>query len=388
MADGTYLDHAASTPMRPEAVAVMLPFLTDHPGNPSGGHAAARTAKTALEEARETVADVLGAAPGEVVFTAGGTEADNLAVKGGARAARRTDGLDGVVTTAFEHKGVLAAAHRLEREGFRVAEAAVTTAGIVDLDDLASRLDERTAVVSVMGVNNELGTIQPLPEVAALVRDRAPRARLHTDAVQAVPWVDVAILAAGFDLVAISGHKFGGPKGAGALVVRRGVVLDAEIEGGGQERGLRAGTVNVAGAVALATALRLTHDRRAAETARIDRLRDRLERGLLDTIPDALVNGDPTRRTAGHLHVAFPGVESEALLMLLDQQGLCAAAGSSCSSGAAEISHVLAAMGMDRSRAVASVRLSLGYASTDADVDRALELVPTAVARLRAPAPV
>jgi cysteine desulfurase len=383
----TYLDHAASTPMRPEAVAAMLPYLADHPGNPSGAHAAARAAKTALEEARETVAAVLGARPDEVVFTGGGTEADNLAVKGGARAARRLDGLDGVVTTAFEHKGVLAAAHRLEREGFRVTEARVTPAGLVDLDDLAARLDGRTAVVSVMGVNNELGTIQPLPEVAAIVRERAPRARLHTDAVQAVPWVDVATLAADVDLVAISGHKFGGPKGVGALVVRGGVEVDAEIEGGGQERGVRAGTVNVAGVVALATALRLTHERRAEETANIAAWRDRLQVGLLAAVPDAFVNGDAAHRTAGHLHVGFPGVESEALLVLLDQQGLCAAAGSSCSSGATEISHVLAAMGMDRARAQSSIRLSLGYASSTADVDRALALIPAAVAQLRAPVP-
>src|SRR6478752_5887141 len=278
----TYLDHAASTPMRPEAVAAMLPFLSDHPGNPSGAHAAARAAKTALEEARETVASVLGARPDEVVFTAGGTEADNLAVKGGARAARR-----------------------LEREGFRVTEAGVTPAGLVDLDDLATRLDDRTALVSVMGVNNELGTVQPLPEVVAIVRDRAPQARVHTDAVQAVPWVDVATLAAGFDLIAISGHKFGGPKGVGALVVRRGIVLDAEIEGGGQERGVRAGTVNVAGVVALATALRLTHDRHVEETARIAALRDRLQTGLLAAVPDAFVNGDAAHRTEGHLHIGF-----------------------------------------------------------------------------------
>jgi cysteine desulfurase len=383
----TYLDHAASTPMRPEAVAAMLRFLADHPGNPSGAHAAARAAKTALEEARETVAAVLGARPDEVVFTGGGTEADNLAVKGGARAARRVDGLDGVVTTAFEHKGVLAAAHRLEREGFRVAEAGVTPAGLVDLDDLAAHLDDRTALVSVMSVNNELGTIQPLPEVATIVRERAPRAHLHTDAVQAVPWVDVATLAADVDLVAISGHKFGGPKGVGALVVRHGVEVDAEIEGGGQERGVRAGTVNVAGVVALATALRLTHERRAEETARIAAWRDRLQAGLLAAVPDAFVNGDVAHRTAGHLHIGFPGVESEALLVLLDQQGLCAAAGSSCSSGATEISHVLAALGMDRARAQSSIRLSLGYASSTTDVERALALIPAAVAQLRAPVP-
>lgn len=382
-----YLDHAASTPMRPEAIAAMLPYLAEHPGNPSGSHAAARAAKTALEAAREDVAAVLGATPDEIVFTGGGTEADNLAVKGVARAQRRAAGLDGVVTTAFEHKGVLAPADRLGGEGFRIARAGVTEQGLVDVDDLAAHLDAATAVVSVMAVNNEVGTIQPLAAVAAAVRTLAPQARLHTDAVQAVPWVDVAALASGCDLISISGHKFGGPKGFGALVVRRGVDLVPEIEGGGQERGLRAGTVNVAGAVALATALRVTHDQRAEELARIAALRDRLEGGLLAAIPETFVNGAVTDRTAGHLHVGFPGVESEALLVLLDQEGVCAAAGSSCSSGATEISHVLAAMGMDTSTAASSVRLSLGYASTGADVDRALAVIPTAVARLRAAVP-
>ena len=239
--------------------------------------------------------------------------------------------------------------------------------------------------VSVMAVNNELGTIQPLPDVAAAVRATAPQALLHTDAVQAVPWVDVAILAGGWDLVAISGHKFGGPKGVGVLVVRGGVPLDAEIEGGGQERGIRAGTVNVAGIVALATALRITHEQRSEETRRIGALRDRLRDGLLAAVPGAFVNGAPDSTTAGHLHVGFPGVESEALLVMMDQRELYAAAGSSCSSGATEISHVLVAMGMDRDAATSSIRLSLGYASTDADVDTALAVIPRAVAQLRAP---
>ncbi len=371
--------------MRPESIEAMLPFLSEHPGNPSGSHGAARAAKTALEEARETVAGVLGCSPNELVFTGGGTEADNLAIKGGARAARRRAGLDGVVTTAFEHKGVLAAAHRLEAEGFRVAETSVTAQGMVDLDDLARRLDGSTALVSVMAVNNEIGTIQPLPEVGALVRRLAPQALLHTDAVQAVPWVDVSLLAAGWDFVAISGHKFGGPKGVGALVIRGGVPVDPEIEGGGQERGIRAGTVNVAGVVALATALRITHDRREMETARIARLRDRLRDELLRAIPDAFVNGAPDRQTAGHLHLGFPGVESEALLVMLDDRGVYAAAGSSCSSGATEISHVLAAMGMEKDAATASIRLSLGYASTDSDVAAAVAAIPRAVAQLRTP---
>src|SRR3954451_22154811 len=273
----TYLDHAASTPMRPEAIAAMLPYLADHPGNPSGTHAEARAGKTALEVAREVVAGILGCAPSEVVFTAGGSEADNLTIKGVARAARARAGLDGVVTTAFEHKAVLAACVRLDAEGFQVTESSVTPDGIVDLDALADALDRETAVVSVMLVNNEVGTIQPLDEVAALLEERAPQARFHTDAVQAVPWLDVGKATAVCDLVSISGHKFGGPKGVGVLVIRDGVEIQPEIEGGGQERGLRAGTVNVAGAVALAEALRVTHEQRAEEVARIRGLRDRLQ---------------------------------------------------------------------------------------------------------------
>jgi cysteine desulfurase len=368
--------------MRPEAVAAMLPFLSDHPGNPSGGHAVARAAKTALEAAREDVAEVIGCGPSEVVFTGGGTEADNLAVKGAAHA-RLEAGVDAVVTTAIEHKGVLAAAQRLETDGFRVTRVGVDRGGIVDLDQLVDALDEHTAVVSVMLVNNEVGTIQPLADVAALVSERAPHAVLHTDAVQAVPWLDVAASTVGADLVAISGHKFGGPKGVGVLVVRNGVTLIPEIEGGGQERGVRAGTVNVAGAVALATALRITHDRRAEETARVSKLRERLMTGLLDAIPSVFVNGDPERKVAGSCHVGFPGLEAEALLVMLDDAGICAAAGSSCSSGASEPSHVLEAMGLSRRDALASIRLSLGYASTVSDVNTAVDVMPGLVARLR-----
>jgi len=379
----TYLDHAASTPMRPEAVAAMEPYLSGCFANPSGIHGAARAAKTALEAAREVVADALGAQPGEVVFTAGGTEADNLAVEGAARA---TDGRDGVVITAFEHKGVLAAADRLAAEGFAVRRVAVGRDGIVDLDALDDALDARTAVVSVMLVNNEVGTIQPLAEVAARVRRRAPQAVVHTDAVQAVPWLDVGTAAADAPLVAISAHKFGGPKGVGALVVREGVAVRPLLEGGGQERGLRAGTVNVAGVVAMAAALATTVERRADEVRRVAALRDRLLAGLTAAVPDSFVNGDPSRKVAGNGHVGFHGVEAEALLVALDREDVYAAAGSSCSSGATEPSHVLAAMGLPRADALASIRLSLGFASTDADVERALAVIPVAVERLRAPA--
>ncbi|MEX2269538.1 MAG: cysteine desulfurase family protein [Acidimicrobiia bacterium] len=377
------LDHAASTPMRPEALAAMAPFLVESFGNPSGGHAGARAAKNALEEAREVVAAFLGARPGEVVITGGGTESDNLALLGAARAARSAGRGDGVVTTQFEHKGVLAPCDRLERDGFRVARVPVTPGGVVDLDALEAALDERTVVVSVMLVNNEVGTVQPLAEVAALVRARAPRAVIHTDAVQGVPWLDVSTETNPADLVSVSAHKFGGPKGTGALVVRGAVAIEPLIEGGGQERGLRAGTVNVAGAAAMAAALRVTHEQRAHEVAAAGRLRDRLIAGIADAVPDAFFNGDPMCKVAGNCHVGFPGVEAETLLVALDRGGVLAAAGSSCSSGATEPSHVLAAMGIARERALASIRLSLGFASTDADVDHALAVIPDAVEQLR-----
>jgi len=379
----TYLDHAATTPMRPEAVAAMAPFLQGTFGNPSGAHAAARAAKTALEEAREEVAELLGARPGEVVFTAGGTEADNLAVKGAARRARATRGADGVVTTAFEHKGVLASCDRLAAEGFRIEALAAPQSGVIDVDRVLAAVDEHTAVVSVMLVNNEVGTIQPLDRIVAGVRDRAPSAVVHTDAVQAVPWIDVARAAAGVDLVAISAHKFGGPKGTGALVVRNGTAVEPLIEGGGQEAGLRSGTSNVAGAVAMAAALRATCDARAADVVRIGALRDRLIGGLGTAVPGVFENGDRRAKVAGNAHLGFHGVEAETLLVALDQAGVCAAAGSSCSSGATDPSHVLAAMGVSRDDARSSVRLSLGFASTDADVDVALDVIPRAVAQLR-----
>jgi cysteine desulfurase len=379
----TYLDHAATTPMRPEAVAAMAPFLAGTYGNPSGGHSVARAAKTALEEAREEIAALLGAEPEELVFTGGGTEADNLAVKGAARAARAAGHGDGIVTTAFEHKGVLASARRMATEGFRVAEVAIAPDGVIDLDALAAALDPDTALVSVMLVNNEIGTIQPLEAIATLVRDRSPRAVLHTDAVQAVPWLDVAEFAAAADLVAVSAHKFGGPKGFGALVVRRGVALEPLVEGGGQERGLRSGTSNVAGAAATAAALRATCNDRNADVARVAGLRDRLVDGLLRVVPGSAENGDRARKVAGNVHLRFAGVESEALLVALDVDGICAAAGSSCASGASEPSYVLTAMGLTREQAAESVRLTLGHVSTDADVDVALAAIPDAVASLR-----
>ncbi|MGH9282063.1 MAG: cysteine desulfurase family protein [Acidimicrobiales bacterium] len=368
-----YLDHAATTPLRPEALEAMLPFLTEHFGNPSGSHAVSRTARRAVDEARDAVARGLGCEPGEVVFTAGGTEADNLALTGVVAHRGGT-----VVCSAVEHHAVL---HTTAALGGKVV--GVDGSGVIDLDALAAALDDRVAVVSVMLANNEVGTVQPMAEVVDVVHRAAPGAVVHTDAVQAFPWLDVATLAAGADLVAVSAHKFGGPKGVGALVVRSGVQVQPIVHGGGQERDRRSGTHNVAGIVGMAAAMRATVEGRDATVARVRPLRDRLADGLLDAVPGAVETGDRSTRVAGSCHLRFPGLESETLLVLLDDAGVCASAGSACASGAMEPSHVLEAMGVPRAEALASLRLSLGVTTTDDEIDVALKTVPEAVARLR-----
>jgi len=366
-----YLDHAASTPVRPEAVEAMLPYLTESFGNPSGAHAMARAARDAIDDARAVLAETLGCRPGEIVFTSGGTESDNTAVFGFADRGA-------VACSAVEHHAVLDPVHLV---GGRIV--GVGRDGVVDLDALASRLDDTVALVSVMLANNEIGTIQPIADVAEVVRERAPRAVLHTDAVQAFPWLDVASLAASVDLVSISAHKFGGPKGVGVLVVRDGVELVARQVGGGQERERRSGTQNVAGIVAMSVSAKLTVDERKTTVDRIEPMRDRLADGLLAAIDGTYESGDRARKIAGNCHVCFDGVESEALLYLLEKAGIMASAASSCASGAQDPSHVLAAIGLPRSLAGGSLRLSLGTTTTDDDVDRVLEVLPDAVARLR-----
>ena len=371
-----YLDHAASTPARPEVVEAMVPWLADHPGNPSGAHAVARAARRAVDDARDWVAALVGATAGEVVFTSGGTEADNLAVDGVVRA---TGGLP--VCSAVEHPAVLAPVR--EAGGMVVP---TDTGGRIDLDALAATLAgvDGIRLVSVMAVNNETGVINDLDAVAHVVAEHAPEAMLHTDAVQAAAWVDLGPACRSAALVSLTGHKFGGPKGAGALVVRDGVPMAAVLRGGGQERDRRAGTQNVPAIVGLGEAARLVQADREATVKRVGVLRDRLEGGLLaavDGVHRTVPDGTP--RTPGVAHLCISGVESEALLFLLERHGLSASAGSSCASGAQEPSHVLAAMGVDRTAALGSVRLSLGHASTPADVDHALAVVPAAVAQLR-----
>lgn len=368
----TYLDHAATTPMRPEAIEAMLPFLGERYANPSGSHRASRDARLALDEARDRVAGCLGADAGEIVFTGCGTESDNVAVLG---PLRRHGGI--AVCPATEHHAVL---HVVEHGGGRVV--GVDATGVVDLDALAGALDDDVRVVSVMAVNNEVGTVQPLAEVAALVRALAPSAVLHTDAVQAACWLDLRELTSIVDLLSLSGHKFGGPKGVGLLWARQGVTFEPLLQGGGQERDRRSGTHNLAGIAAFATALSITDAERDSTVERLTRWRDRLvdalvAAGAIETVPRSA-------KVAGSAHVCFPGLESESLLFLLDRAGICASAASACASGAMEPSHVLAAMGVPRESAMGAVRFSLGPATTADDIEYAVAEVPPIVDRLRA----
>jgi cysteine desulfurase len=373
-----YLDHAATTPLRPEAAAAMLPWLTERFGNPSGSHSVARAARTAIDDAREVAAACLGVEPGGIVFTGGGTEADNLAILG-----TKAEG-HAVVCTAVEHHAVLHASQAASQGHLSIVP--VGTDGVIDLDALAAVLSGDCSVVSVMLANNEVGTTQPLADVARLVRRHAKHAVVHTDAVQAFPWLDVATLAAPADLIAVSAHKFGGPQGVGVLAVRGAAdfKLRPIIHGGGQERDRRSGTHNVAGIVGMAAAMQATVDGRDATAARIGPLRDRLADGLLAAVEGTTETGARAGKIPGNCHLCFDGIESEALLLLLDDAGVCASAGSACASGAIEASHVLTAMGISKAKALGSLRLSLGATTTADEVDLALKVVPDAVARLRA----
>lgn len=372
-----YLDNAATTPVRPSAVNALLPLLTETYGNPSGAHRMARDANRVLDDARATMAEALGAQPGQIVFTGGGTEADALAVRGTVAA---RGGIP--VCSAIEHHAVLDPVHHLDG---RVV--AVGPDGRLDLAALDEALDPSVSLVSVMLANNETGIIQPIAEAVEIVRRKAPGALFHTDAVQALCWVDVAEAAAAADLVSVSAHKFGGPKGVGALVVRDGADPEPLLLGGGQERARRGGTQNVAGIAAMAVAAAETVAERPAALARVAALRDRLADGIRAAVPGVVETGVPghdrAHKTANICHLCFEGIESEALLFLLEKEDIMASAASSCASGAIDPSHVLLAMGFSRDLAFGSLRLSLGYGTTGADVDAALAVVPAAVSRLR-----
>jgi cysteine desulfurase len=359
----------------------MMPWLTGRFGNPSGSHAVARAARTAIEDARDQVAELLGGQPREIVFTGGGTEAINLAISGTAVANQPGT----IITSAVEHDAVREAAVARVALGEVHAVASVDHNGVLDLLQLTELLNNDVRVVAVMAVNNEVGSIQPIAEVIALTRTHTNGALVLVDAVQGAVWLDVATHCASADLLVISGHKFGGPQGVGALLVKEGTRIGPILHGGGQERERRSGTQNVAGIVGLAAALQAAHDDRAALVSRVTPLRDRLVDGLLKAIPEASETSERHTKVAGNAHICVAGVESESLLVLLDDGGVCASAGSACASGAIHTSPVLQAMGVGAGRAEGALRMTLGETTTSDDVDRALSVVPVAVDRLRRP---
>lgn len=376
-----YLDHAATTPVRPEVLEAMTPFYGPRFGNPSSTHRWGREARAALDEARERVARCLGAAPDEICFTSGGTEADNLAVLGGWRILK-AQGKRAVVTSPIEHKAVLQAVHQAAKEGAEERLLGVQADGTVDLADAATKITSGdTALVSVMWINNETGVIQPIAELAQ--QAKAAGAFFHTDAVQAFGKVDVNATTIPFDYVSVSGHKLGAPKGIGAFFIRRGAALEPLFFGGSQDRGRRPGTENVAAAVGLARAMELAVEEREAHWAELARMRDALEAKLLARIPDAVVHGRGAARAPHILNISVPGTDSESLLMALDLQGVACSSGSACQSGSVTPSHVLAAMGVRADIAAAAIRMSLGSLSTPADVDRVAELFPSLIAKAR-----
>jgi cysteine desulfurase len=379
-----YLDHAATTPARPEAVAAMLPLLTEGGYNPSSIHAEGRAARAALDDARALVARNLGVQPRAVIFTGGGSESIALALFGAARAA--APGRRHAVTSVVEHHAVLHAMEQLEDDGWTVTRLPVGASGTVDPAAFAAALRPDTALASIMLANNELGSISPIAELAALTKRAG--AVFHTDAVQGPALLDVDATALGVDLLSISGHKFYGPKGVGALVVRGGVPLVPLIVGGGQENGLRAGTENVAGIAGLAVALDLARAERAALRARLGELRDRLENGIRAAVPGALINAAGAPRLANLCSVAFADLDASALLIRLDLEGISASAGSACAAGSLEPSHVVAALGVPEPYRTGVIRFSLGRASTSGEIERVLAALPQIVAEVRGTAAV
>jgi cysteine desulfurase len=377
-----YLDHAATTPVRPEVLEAMLPYLTNQAfGNPSSAHRFGRAARAGIEQARREIAQAVGAEPNQVIFTSGGTEADNLGIIGAALAARDRGGNVCAVVSAIEHKAVLAAAHAVCHLGGREVVLPVDEDGRVSLDALDEALAGRPALVSIMWVNNEVGVVQPVVEIAR--RCQAAGVVFHTDAVQAFGKVPVAVGDLPCTLLTLSGHKIGAPKGIGALIVRDRKAIEAIIHGGGQQYGIRPGTENVAGAVALGRAALLAAREQPEEAPRLRALRDLLAERLCATVPDLVVNGARADGAPHVLSVSVAGADSEALLMHLDLAGVAASSGSACSTGAVEPSHVLVAMGVPRELALGAIRFSFGRESTAEDVDRVAELMPAVVAKVR-----
>jgi cysteine desulfurase len=374
-----YLDHAATTPVDPRVVEAMLPYFTTDFGNPSGLYAQARAPRQALDKARATVAVLLGAKPSELIFTSGGSESDNAAIKGVVWAAG--DRGTHVITTQIEHHAVLHTCGWLERFGVETTYVPVDADGLVDPKAIAAAIRPTTVLVSVMHANNEIGTIQPLAEIAAIAH--AHGIPLHSDAVQTGGQIALDVNALGVDLLSLSAHKFYGPKGVGVLYVRRGTSWLPIQQGGGQERNRRAGTENVAGIVGLATALALSVQSMESEGARLRALRDRLIAGVQAAIPASRLNGHPEQRLPNNTNFSFRGVEGESILLNLDMHGVAASSGSACTAGSIDPSHVLLALGLDPALAASALRLTLGRGTTDTHIDRVLEILPGVIDRLR-----
>lgn len=380
-----YFDHAASAPRRDEVTEAMSPFQHGVVGNPSGMHKAAREARRVIEEARDEVAAFVGAEPGQVVFTGGGTESCHMAIAGVANAFRRAHGSARVIVSAIEHHAVLDCVETLKRdyETISSAELGVDADGVVRLDELAALITSDTAIVSVMNANNETGVIEPLSALANTVRELSANVVTHTDAVAAAPWLNLAESTKDIDLVSLCAHKIGGPVNAGALIIRRSLPFDAIIPGGGQERGQRGGTVDVAAAVGLATATRLIAKEREQAIAKVSAFQQQIL-SALSGIANCAITAPSASKLPGTVHVTFEGVASDELLFLLDHAGICASAAASCSSGAAKPSHVLGAMGVSDARARGSLRLSMGIETTQEEVDYVIANVQRIATQLSA----
>jgi cysteine desulfurase len=375
-----YFDHNATTPVDPAVLEAVVRVMRDEYGNPSSVHHFGQRAKAVMDDARTSVAGLIGAEPGELVFTSGGTEADNFALRGVAEALEPT-GKRHVVSTTIEHEAVLVTLKALAKRGWRVTLLPVDSSGILSPDALAAALTDDTALVSIMHANNEIGTIQPVQELAALAHGRG--AIFHTDAVQSAGKIEIDVRKLGVDLLSLSAHKFYGPKGVGALWIRRGTRVATIMTGGKHERNRRAGTENVAGIAGLGAAAQLAKKKLASEGARLAALRDRLEAQILVTVGGTAVNGTRQPRVPNTTNISFEGIEAESLLIALDLEGIAVSTGSACSSGTLEPSHVLRAMGFPPHRTQNSIRVSLGAANTDAEVDAFLGKLPTVVAKLR-----
>lgn len=370
-----YLDHAATTSVRPEVLEAMWPFFTQVAGNPSSVHSTGALAREALDRARISIADVIGCRPAEIIFTSGGTEADNLAVLGVARALRSRG--NHVITSQIEHHAVLHSCEALEREGFRVTYLPVDREGVVDLNALEAALTDETVLVSLMLANNEIGTIEPIEDAARLVRSRG--IVFHTDAVQAAGALDLAVDRLGVDLLSLSAHKVYGPKGVGALYVRRGTPLEPILHGGDQERGRRSGTENVPGVVGLAVALALAGSEREREAPRLTALRDQLIDGVLGSVPGTHLTGARHDRLPGHASFYLDRVTGESVLVNLDMAGIACSSGSACRAGSTDPSHVLTAIGLSAQQGKNGLRMTLGRENTEEDVAYVLDVLPSVV---------